>query len=174
MARRGPKSKYDPNIHPQLVKWMCRSGLTNEEIARELKIAKDTLWKWQARYPEIADALKTSRNFVDSLVEDALLKRALGFEYEETEVTLIKLPDGTTKPGRIKKIKKLALSDTGAMCFWLKCRMPERWRESSLNQGNTFNIMQGVLIVPGERKPEDWDEAAKAIHIEQEKLLSQD
>lgn len=174
MGKRGPKSKYDPNIHPQLVKWMCRSGLTNEEIAKELGIAKDTLWKWRDKYPEMADALKTSRNFVDSLVEDSLLKRALGYEYEETETTLIRQPDGTSKIGRVKKIKKVLAPDTGAMCFWLKCRMPDRWRESNPNQGNTFNIMQGVLIVPGERQPEEWDEASKAIHTGQEKLLSQD
>jgi transposase-like protein len=174
LGKRGPKSKYDSNLHPQITKWMCRSGLTNEEIAKELRISKDTLWKWRDKYPEIADALKTSRNFVDSLVEDALLKRALGFEYEETEVNWITLPDGETKPGRIKKIKKLALPDTGAMCFWLKCRMPERWRESNPDRSNVFNIMQGVLIVPGEKQPEDWDEAAKAIHTGQEKFLSQD
>jgi len=174
MAKRGPKSKYDPNIHPQLVKWMCRSGLTNEEISKEIGIAHKTLLVWAKAHEEIGKALKTSRNFVDSLVEDSLLKRALGYEYEETETTLVKLPDGTAKVGRIKKIKKVLAPDTGAMCFWLKCRMPERWRESNPNQGNTFNIMQGVLIVPGERQPEDWDEAAKAIHIRQEKLLSQD
>lgn len=94
MAKRGPKSKYDPKIHPQLVKWMCRSGLTNEQIAEELHIHKETLLKWAKENTELADALKTSRNFIDSLVEDALLKRALGYSYIERKVERGKGPKG--------------------------------------------------------------------------------
>ena len=37
-GRGGRPSKYDPKYHPQLVKWMARSGKTQAEIAQELEI----------------------------------------------------------------------------------------------------------------------------------------
>lgn len=75
MAR---KSKYDEKIHPALIRRMARNGLINEEIAKKLEIAKCTLYEWAKRYSEVAKALQQSRDFIDGLVEESLLKRALG------------------------------------------------------------------------------------------------
>lgn len=119
------KSGYDKRITPQLVKWMARGGLTEVEIAAELGINPSTLTRWKQRHPELVEALKESRDFVDSLVEDALLKRALGYEYEE--VKMIVTQDGKTR--RIEKTKKVVLPDVTAQIFWLKNRQPEKWRD---------------------------------------------
>jgi len=119
------KSEYDKRITPQLVKWMARSGLTEVEIAAELGVNPSTFTRWKQRYPELVEALKESRNFVDSLVEDSLLKRALGYEYEE--VKLIASQDGKTR--RVEKTKKVVLPDVTAQIFWLKNRQPDRWRD---------------------------------------------
>lgn len=119
------KSEYDKRITPQLVKWMARSGLTEVEIAAELGVNPSTLTRWKQRYPELVEALKESRDFVDSLVEDALLKRALGYEYEE--VKMIASQDGKTR--RVEKTKKVVLPDVTAQIFWLKNRQPDRWRD---------------------------------------------
>lgn len=53
--------------------------------------------------------LKTNLN-------DALLKRALGYEYEETEIIASK--DG--KSTRIKKTRKIVPPDTKAIELWFK------------------------------------------------------
>ena len=125
MADDKARTKYDPKTTPQLVKWMARSGLTETEIATELDINPSTLTRWKQRYPELVEALKESRDFVDSLVEDALLKRALGYEYEE--VKMIATQDGKTR--RVEKTKKMVVPDTTAQIFWLKNRQPEKWRD---------------------------------------------
>lgn len=57
-------------------------------------------------------------------VEEALLKAALGYEYEETEVIASK--DG--RNSRVKKIKRVVPPDTTAIIFWLKTRNPSKWR----------------------------------------------
>lgn len=49
-------------------------------------------------------------------IEDALLKRALGYEYEETEIVATK--DG--KNARVKKIKKVVPPDVNALYLLLK------------------------------------------------------
>ncbi len=120
-----PRSRYDPNTTPQLVRWMARSGLTEVEIATELGINPSTLTRWKQRHPALVEALNESRNFVDSLVEDALLKRALGYEYEETK--MVATQDGKTR--RVEKTKKSVVPDVTAQIFWLKNRQPERWRD---------------------------------------------
>ena len=117
-------SKYNQDT-PKLVAWMGRSGLTDEQIAAELGINRVTLYRWKAKYPELKQALTVSKNLVDSLVEDSLLKRAMGYDYEETE--LVAGQNGKTQ--RIKKVKKHAASDTTACIFWLKNRQPAAWRD---------------------------------------------
>ena len=57
----------------------ARNGLTNEQIADNMGIGLSTLYEWQKRYTEFADALKNSKEVVDLHVENALHKRAIAF-----------------------------------------------------------------------------------------------
>lgn len=129
-------SKYDPKVSPQLAKWMRRNGLTDEQIAQELGVAKSTFNLWQEKHPEFSEALKGSRRFTDSLVEDSLLKRALGYTIKEVQIeserTVILGTDGKERPAvirKVKRIKKHVLPDVTAQIFWLKNRQPDRWRD---------------------------------------------
>jgi transcriptional regulator with XRE-family HTH domain len=135
-TKAGRPKKYDPKIMPQLAKWMRRSGLTDEQIADELKIARSTVYAWQLKYSEFSDALKEDKGFVDSLVEDSLLKRALGYTYEETKH--IGEPDdkGGIKTIRVEKTAKIVIPDTTAQIFWLKNRQPAVWRDTKNIQAN--------------------------------------
>lgn len=109
-----------------IIEGWARQGLTDEQIAKNMGIRKSTFYDWLKKFPEISNALKKGKAPVDFEVENALLKRALGFEYEETE-TIIEEVDGKQRK-RIKKIKKVALPETSAAIFWLKNRKPEQWR----------------------------------------------
>jgi transposase-like protein len=123
--RRGVKCQYDPTYHPKIVKWMCRGGSTDEEIAEELGISVRQLYRWYKDYPELCQA-KYDKIIADMMVEDSLYKRALGYEAEETEVIVTK--DG--RPLRIKKMKKHVPGNIGACMRWLCNRQPGRWRKS--------------------------------------------
>ena len=57
---------------------------------------------------------------VDRQVENALLKRALGYQYDE-----ITLEDGI----ETKRVTKEVIPDTTAQIFWLKNRKPDQWRD---------------------------------------------
>lgn len=109
-----------------MIEGWARQGLTDEQIAKNMGIRRSTFYEWLKKFPDISVALKKGKAPVDFEVENALLKRALGFEYEETE-TIIEEVDGKQKK-RIKKIKKVALPETSAAIFWLKNRKPEQWR----------------------------------------------
>lgn len=103
-----------------LLEGWARDGLTDEQIAKNIGINRTTLYDWKKKEVNIADALKKGKEVIDFEVENALLKRALGYEYEEE----------TYENGILtKKVKKQVPPDTTAQIFWLKNRKKEQWRE---------------------------------------------
>ena len=105
----------------------ARMGLTDEQIAKNMGVNKTTLYDWMKKFPNISNSIKKGKAPIDFEVENALFKRAIGYEYEEVE-TIIEEIDGKQRK-RIKKIKKVALPETSAMIFWLKNRKPKEWRK---------------------------------------------
>lgn len=135
------KGKYQEWLTPDgltVIQGWARDGLIDEQIAHNMGIKRQTLYEWANRFPVIADALKKGKAPVDIQVENALLKRALGYEYDETVEEVEKIPygqpdeDGNRKViERVKtKTKRVTvLPDVTAQIFWLKNRRPERWRD---------------------------------------------
>ncbi len=120
------KGKYQKWLEPDkllLLESWARDGLTDEQIALKLGINVGTLYVWKNKYHEIDEALKKGKEVIDVMVENALLKRALGYEYEEQQV--VKYKEGC----EIVTVIKYAMPDVTAQIFWLKNRRSEQWRE---------------------------------------------
>lgn len=111
----------------RLTGW-ARDGLTNVQIAANMGIAERTFTEWIARFPAIDAALKKGKEPVDIQVENALLKRALGYDYEETITEVEDLGGGKTKK-HVRRVTKHVPPDTTAQIFWLKNRKPKQWRD---------------------------------------------
>lgn len=127
MGRKGLFHDYLTKAGLAKLEGWAREGLTDEQIAKNIGIARGTLYVWQNNYPDIRDALKRGKEPVDFEVENKLLERALGFEFEEVE-TWIEEIDGKQKK-RVKRTKRVALPDVTAQIFWLKNRKPDLWRD---------------------------------------------
>lgn len=118
----------------QLEAW-ARNGLTDQQIAENIGICRDTLIEWKKRFPDISDTLKRGKAIVDIQVENALLKRALGYSYTETTRERVIDYDKTTgiPTGShmevTKEVVKEVSPDTTAQIFWLKNRKPDVWRD---------------------------------------------
>ena len=152
----GRPVKYDPALIPQLAKWMRRSGLTDIQIAKELGVNKTTIYAWKKRYEEFSNSLKESKDFVDSLVEDSLLKRAIGYNYEEVKIIGKKMENGETETIRVEKTKKTVIPDTTAQIFWLKNRQPAKWRDKDRLFGDDVEAPKPISVtiqVDDARKP---------------------
>ena len=80
------KGKYEYWLTPEgllkLEGW-ARDGLTDEQIAKNIGINPATLYDWKKKYDEISKTLKRGKEVVDRQVENVLLKRALGYSYNE-------------------------------------------------------------------------------------------
>ncbi|MBQ1678666.1 MAG: helix-turn-helix domain-containing protein [Oscillospiraceae bacterium] len=128
------KGKYQRWLLPEgltLLKGWARDGLTDDQIAKNCGVSRSTLSQWKVSFPDISDALKKGKEIVDYEVENALLKRALGYEVEETKEE--DSPDG------FKSIttKRHIPGDPTAQIFWLKNRRPDKWRDR--REGAAFN-----------------------------------
>ena len=55
-----------------LLEGWARDGLTDEQIAHNIGINRDTLYTWKKKYPDFADTLKKTKEVVDRQVENAL------------------------------------------------------------------------------------------------------
>ena len=127
------KPKYEDTF-PLRAEGYAREGLTDKQIAKNLGISHETLYQYQKKHSEFSDALKRGKAPVDIEVENALLKRARGYEIEEVTVEYKPGKDGKdgeekAKPTSIKKVKKQVLPDPTSMIFWLKNRLRKKWRD---------------------------------------------
>lgn len=117
------KGKYESWLSPdgllRLEGW-AREGLTDEQIAKKVGINPATLYDWKKKYSEISNALKKGKEVVDFEVENALLKRALGYKAKEQKIT---------KDGELVEIEKEIPGDVTAQIFWLKNRKPDKWKD---------------------------------------------
>lgn len=120
-------SKYN-DFYVPWVRSLARCGLTVEEIAGEIGVAKSTLCKWVNENEELSDALKEGRSYADAKVEDSLYSRAMGTKVTEKK-TIVSSSDGAQKPVRIEVVEKEVPPDVTACIYWLKNRQPGKWRD---------------------------------------------
>ena len=141
------KGKYEKWLEPEaltLLEGWARDGLTDEQIAHNIGITRETLNQWKHRFPDISDTLKKGKEVVDIQVENALLKRALGYEYTEEKVEI------SEKDGKkvVQTVKHVA-PDTTAQIFWLKNRRPDKWRDKPDAPADTELLNKAAQVLGG-------------------------
>ncbi len=139
------KGKYQEWLEPEgllKIEGWARDGLTDEQIAHNMGIAYSTLKNWKDKHMAILAALKKGKEVVDRQVENALLQRALGYEY--TETTREYVPE-LGEMHVTKKVTKQVAPDTTAQIFWLKNRKPQEWRDKQERLDNTVEDNDMVL-----------------------------
>ena len=140
------KSKYQPDF-PERVERYLRQGANDDEAAAKLGINRATYYRYQNEYSDFSDAIKRGKAPVDFEVENAALKGALGYEYEETHTEIRHVGDKEVRT--VKRIKKYMPPNPTFAIFWLVNRSPDRWR--SVNRDQEW------------KTPSDIDDKLKAI-----------
>lgn len=131
----------------------ARDGLTDEQIADNIGIRRETLYDWKKKYPHISNALKRGKDVVDIQVENALLNKAQGIT--KTLIKPIKIKTVTYDNGkRVKEEEHIEYAeeevfvppDTVAQIFWLKNRKPNTWKDKPVdNKGQQDNTVRVIL-----------------------------
>ncbi len=134
------KGKYKKWIEPEnllLLSAWARDGLSDEQLAEKMGIAPSTLYAWKNDHVEISEALKKGKEVADIEVENALYKKALGYNVMLKKTFKVKTVDYDDNGRRIRETEELVTAfdemhvppDTGAQVFWLKNRKPDVWRD---------------------------------------------
>lgn len=126
------KNKYQTNVEPKLFEIECwsRDGLIDVQIAKNVGVAYSTFREYVKKHSALSAALKKGKEIVDYEVENSLLKRALGYRYEEvTQESVLNPLTGIFEMKPVKIITKEVHPDTTAQIFWLKNRKPKAWRD---------------------------------------------
>lgn len=158
------KGKYQKWLEPEnlirLEGW-ARDGLTDEMIATKMGITRKTLAEWKKKYGNICDTLKRGKEVVDIQVENALLKRALGYQYEEVSE---KYEMGILTERKVTK--KEVIPDTTAQIYWLKNRKPEVWRDKREQSGKEEYENDGFIEALRNQASETFREAGDIVETE--------
>ena len=92
------RNAYDEYIKPRLAEiteWV-KAGATVAEAANALGVSESTLYKYKSERQELAEAFRNGRAKVIIEVRRALLKKALGYDYEEKKQYSKKDDNGET------------------------------------------------------------------------------
>lgn len=149
------KGKYQEWLETEkliLVEGWARDGLTDVQIAEKIGISKQTFYDWKKKYIDFSDSLKRGKEVVDREVENALLKRALGYRYKEVTKELVTDKDtGISELTVTKVVEKEVVPDTTAQIFWLKNRKPEEWRDKRVvddgSEGKAVGLIQNMQTI---------------------------
>ena len=99
-----------------------REGASIDDIAVLIGISGSTFYRWQKASPELCKILGMASNIVNGKVENALLKRALGYDDVDEVEELI---EGELRVTR--RITRHVPPDVKACLEWLYSRRPDRW-----------------------------------------------
>lgn len=125
------------------IKGWARDGLTDKDIAeKKIGISERTFCRWKNDYPSIVSALKEGKAPVDTDVESAMIKSALG--HKTTIRKPIKLKTTRRKDGMEITEEHIEYVDEEvyippqvvAQIFWLKNRKKDYWKDKPESESN--------------------------------------
>ena len=133
-----------------LASW-ARDGLGVKEISQKIGVTSRTLSKWIVKYPKIREKVYSTRQVIDAKVEEAILKKALGFE--TTEVRQVKKANGDEE---LTAVTKLVPPDISACSMWLKNSCPEKWSDAKEPDGSKVDEILSRLDKDAEEDGGDY------------------
>ena len=125
------KSKW-PLVQDKLAlieKWV-RDGLTEKQICINIGISQQSMNEYKKAHSELVEALKRGKEVAIAEIENALVKRAKGYDYEEIK-TYIKDEDGKQTKYTEKTLKHQP-PDVGACAILLKNKDKGNWSDNPI------------------------------------------
>lgn len=122
----GRKSKYETHIKPYLgkIKEMLNDGASEKQVAKSLGVSYASFNNYKRDNEELAAVCGEPRTELVEDLRSALVKRALGFSYEEKKQYITEDEDGKKKK-HTEITTKYALPDTTALFGALNLYDPE-------------------------------------------------
>lgn len=121
-----------------------RHGIPLTRIAEEfIGVSKTGFWGWYRQSEDLRKACAISKDIADASVEDALYRRACGYDYWEEKWDLI---EGELRLSQ--RFRRHVPPDTKAILQWLYNRLPNRWRaiQEPLEATQYTETVRNILV----------------------------
>lgn len=149
----------------QLIAGWRRNGVPLTDIAtKNIGISKTAWWGWYKESEDLRRSCAIAKDVADLTVEDALYRRAVGYDYWEEVWELVEGEVILTK-----KYKKHLPPDTKAIMQWLFNRLPNQWRalQEPLEKTQYVETIQNILVA---MKEVAENGEAKQIEVKEEQV----
>lgn len=116
---------------------LTKLGAIDKDLADFFGVTEQTINNWKDKHKPFFESLKKGKEWADSLVEQALFKRAVGCSHPEERAFM---HEGIVQ---VETLTKHHPPDTAACFIWLKNRKPEEWRDKKevhTNVPTAFNF----------------------------------
>lgn len=158
------KGKYQEWITDEgllKIQGWARDGLTDEQIAHNIGIRRETLYDWENKYSNISNALKKGKEVVDREVENSLFKRATGYVTVDHQYKVVDLDDDVLWARRNKAKNEYKLKHPEATDEEIKeyayDHVPTRERiELGKNERTVPPDTTAAIFWLKNRKPNEW------------------
>ena len=122
----GRNNKYDTHIAPffEKIDELLNGGASEEQVAKALGVSYASWGNYKKKYPDFKELCDKPRTNLIEDLRSALVKRALGFTYEEKKQYITEDEDGH-KRKHTEITTKQALPDTTAIFGALNIYDPE-------------------------------------------------
>lgn len=158
-------SKYDSHVLPKLeqIDTWAKEGLSDKQIAGKLGIAYSTFRRYRDENEALSAALACAKEVPDTEVENALYKKALGYNAEIVKHYKLKSVEYDPDTGKkCKETEELVAvkdevhvpADTTAQMFWLVNRRSERWSYKPNAGEEAEDEETGVIVLAPMIAPE--------------------
>lgn len=129
----------------KLIAGWRRQGTPLTKIADDyIGVSRTTFFgNWMKESEDLKKAIATSKEVADLSVEEALYKRAIGYNYVEQTYELV---EGDLR--LTKEVHKHVSPDVKAILHWLYNRMPGQWRaiQEPLESTQYVQTVKDILI----------------------------
>jgi hypothetical protein len=125
------KSKW-PQVQEKLLlieKW-ARDGLTEEQICKNIGVGVNAFNIYKKQHEELRESLKKGKEIIITEIENALIKRALGYDVEEIKTSIRMIDGKETK--YTEKSRKHIPPDVGACAILLKNKDRGNWSDNPM------------------------------------------
>ena len=122
------RNKYFTHVAPRLEEienWLKDNGLTEAQVCKNLGVSRSSFNEYKNKYPDLVDTIKKGKRVNITEIENALMKRALGYEYQEIK-TYVKY-EGGKETTYTEKTQKHMAPDTAACAILLKNKDPQNY-----------------------------------------------
>jgi hypothetical protein len=138
-------AKYDKVSVLPIVRSLVGLGFTETDIGIVLAVAPETVASWKARYPNMFEANKEGQQIMKGILCAELFRTAIGYDYEEKDVTKEKDEKGKEKITKTVVKTKHQTGNADLQKFLANNLMKEVFpRDPSQSQGSIINIISSV------------------------------